>query len=262
MKSAAEFLTSVTLELGGKSPVIVDRSANLAEAAKKIAWGKFFNSGQICIAPDYLLVEESVRERFLELLRESVEALGNDSRGLLVNERHAARVRGLIESALAAGARTVMGGASDGRHVEPTVLADVPPDAPLMREEIFGPVLPVVSFRSLDEAIAFIQAREKPLVLYLFTRTRSVVREVLGRTRAGGTVVNHAMIHFYELSLPFGGVGESGFGRSHGFHGFEAFSNPRGVLEQVLPFSAIELLFPPYVGRLKQMLIDFTVRWL
>ena len=262
MKAASEFLTPVTLELGGKSPVIVDRTANLAEAARKVAWGKFFNSGQVCVAPDYLLVDERVKTEFLGLLRTSVEGLGEASRGILVNERHAARVRGLVDSALAVGAEVVTGGGGVGRQLEATILTNVPQDTALMQEEIFGPVLPVIPYRDLEEAYAIIENREKPLVLYVFSRSRRVVREILHRTRAGGTVVNHAMIHFYELGLPFGGVGQSGFGKAHGFFGFEAFSNARGVLDQRLPLSAIELLFPPYGGTLKQKLIDFTVRWL
>jgi aldehyde dehydrogenase (NAD+) len=131
-----------------------------------------------------------------------------------------------------------------------------------MHEEIFGPVLPVVAYRSLEEAYAFIEEREQPLVIYVFSRARRVVRDILRRTRAGGTVVNHTLIHFYQLGLPFGGVGNSGFGKSHGFFGFEAFSNARGVLDQRLPFSAIEMLFPPYLGKFKAKLIEFTVRWL
>jgi aldehyde dehydrogenase (NAD+) len=263
MKAAAEHLTSVTLELGGKSPIIVDRTANLDDAARKLAWGKFVNSGQICIAPDYLLVDESVRDEFLPKLRAAIDALGNEgSRGIMVNDRHAARVQRLIDQAVAAGARVEVGGLSRGRDIGPTVLSNVDASAAVMQEEIFGPVLPVLTYRSLDEAYELIGQREKPLVLYIFSRSRRVVREILANTRAGGTVINHTMIHFYALDLPFGGVGHSGMGRSHGFAGFESFSNPRGVLEQRLPFSAIELLFPPYRGKLKQWLIDFTVRWL
>ncbi|MEA2465738.1 MAG: aldehyde dehydrogenase, partial [Acidobacteriota bacterium] len=264
MKAAAEHLTSVTLELGGKSPAIVDASANLTEAARRIAWGKFLNCGQICIAPDYALVHESVRDEFLVKLRASLDSHGDASaaRGWLVNDRHAARVKRLIDTAVEQGATVVMGGTGSGRDLAPTVLADVPPDAPVMQEEIFGPILPVVTYRTLDEAFAIINAKEHPLVLYIFSRTKSAVREILRRTRAGGTTVNQTLVHFYQLELPFGGVGNSGVGKSHGFHGFEAFSNPRGLLEQKLPYSAIELLYPPYKGKLKQFLIDFTVRWL
>lgn len=262
MKAAAEHLTSVTLELGGKSPAIVDSTANVADAAKKIAWGKFFNSGQVCIAPDYALVHESVREEFLQKLQAAIASRGDAAHGWIVNERHAARVKRLIDTAVERGARVITGGTVSGREIAPTVLTNVSPDAPVMREEIFGPILPVLTYRSLDEAFQIIERREHPLVLYIFSKAKKVAREILGRTRAGGTAINQTMVHFFELDLPFGGVGHSGIGKSHGFHGFEAFSNPRGVLDQKLPFSAIELLYPPYGGRLKQFLIDFTVRWL
>jgi aldehyde dehydrogenase (NAD+) len=262
MKAAAEHLTSVTLELGGKSPAIVDSTANVAEAAKKIAWGKFFNSGQVCIAPDYALVHESVRDEFVAKLRESMASHGPTARGWIVNERHAARVKRLIDGAVAGGAEVLEGGTVQGREIVPTLLANVAPDAAVMQEEIFGPILPVLTYRTLDEAFELIESKEHPLVLYIFSRTRKVAREILRRTRAGGTAINQTLVHFYQLELPFGGVGHSGVGKSHGFAGFEAFSNPRGVLDQKLPFSAIELLYPPYKGRVKQWLIDFTVRWL
>jgi aldehyde dehydrogenase (NAD+) len=262
MKAAAEHLTSVTLELGGKSPAIVDATANVGEAAKKIAWGKFFNSGQICIAPDYALVHESVRDEFLDKLRAATAAMGDASRGIIVNDRHAARVKRLIDHAVDHGARIALGGKTNGRQIDATVLTDVPPDSPVMQEEIFGPILPVLTYRSLEEAFELIEGKEHPLVLYIFSRDRKIARQILRRTRAGGTAINHTLIHFYQLDLPFGGVGHSGVGKSHGFAGFEAFSNPRGVLDQRLPFSAIEMLYPPYKGKLKEMLIDFTVRWL
>ncbi len=263
MRAAAEHLTSVTLELGGKSPVIVDSTANLDEAAKKIAWGKFYNCGQVCIAPDYLLVGESVRDELLEKLRASIESLGSDgSRGIIVDDRHAARVKRLIDEATAGGAQTAIGGACRGRDIEPTVLTNVSPDAAVMQEEIFGPVLPVLTYRTLEDAFRTIESREKPLVLYIFSRDRGVVESILSRTRAGGTAINHTMIHFNNLELPFGGVGHSGVGKGHGFFGFEAFSNARGVLDQRLPFSTIELLFPPYGRKLQQKIIDFTLRWL
>jgi len=261
MKAAAEHLTSVTLELGGKSPVIVDRTADLAEAAKKIAWGKAFNCGQICIAPDYVLVDESVRAPFLEKLHASFEALGGPAeRGWLVNDGHAARIRKLFDDAVAGGATVVTGGVFNDRAVTPTVLADVPPDSALMREEIFGPLLPVLTYRSLDEALAMIAERDKPLVLYIFSRSRRVIRELIRGTRAGGTAVNETLLHFYQLNLPFGGIGPSGVGKGHGRFGFEAFSNARGVLEQPFRFATMQLLYPPYTS-FKQKLIDLTVRW-
>jgi aldehyde dehydrogenase (NAD+) len=245
MRAAAEHLTSVTLELGGKSPAIVDRTANLDEAAKKIAWGKSFNSGQICIAPDYVLVDEAIRAPFVEKLR----AAATIESGLLVNDRHAARVRSLL------------GVSGEGRKIPLTIAENVAVDGPLMREEIFGPVLPIVPYRDVDDAIRIVNEREKPLVLYLFSRKRRVIDRILRRTRAGGTVVNDTLIHFYQLNLPFGGVGHSGMGKAHGFFGFQAFSNARGVLEQPWRFSGMQLLYPPYT-KLKRKLIDFTVRYL
>jgi aldehyde dehydrogenase (NAD+) len=261
MKAAAEYLTSVTLELGGKSPVIVDRTANLDEAARKIAWGKFLNSGQICIAPDYLLVDRSVAAAFSGKLKAAIEGVPAEARGVLVNMRHATRVKALLDSAVAGGARILIGGATQERDIAPTVLTDVPADASILQEEIFGPLLPMVTFDTREEAYRIIASREKPLVLYLFSRDRSVIRDVMAHTRAGGTVVNDTLVHFYQTNLPFGGVGNSGVGKSHGFYGFEAFSNARGVLEQPTRFSIVQMVYPPYT-KFRQRLIDFTLRWM
>jgi aldehyde dehydrogenase (NAD+) len=256
MRAAAEHLTPVTLELGGKSPVIVDRTANLEEAAKKIAWGKFFNSGQICIAPDYLLVDEAIREPFIEKLRAAIAP----ETGLIVNDRHAARVKRLFDDAVAGGAEVVAGGQFHQRALGPTLLANVDPESPLMQQEIFGPLLPMITYRTIDEALRVIAAREKPLVLYLFSRSRKVIAEVMSRTTAGGTAINDTLLHFFQLNLPFGGVGESGVGKAHGKFGFEAFSNARGVFEQPTRFSAMQLLYPPYT-KFKKKLIDLTIRY-
>ena len=263
MKAAAEHLASVTLELGGKSPVIVDRTADLDEAAKKIAWGKFINSGQVCIAPDYLLVDESVRAPFTEKLRAAMTAMDSDgAAGWIVNDRHAARLKRLYDNAIAGGAEAITSNAfgEDARRIRPALLANVRPDSPVMQEEIFGPLLPMMTYATLDEAIAFVNEREKPLVSYIFSRKRRVVDAFLARTTAGATVVNHTLIHFYQLNLPFGGTGQSGMGKGHGFFGFQSFSNARGVLDQRTRFSPIELMFPPYT-RLKQKLIDLTLKY-
>jgi len=262
MKAAAEHLTPVTLELGGKSPAIIDRTADLDEAAKKIAWGKVFNSGQICIAPDYLLVDESIRAPFVEKLRHALEEISSDgSRGWLVNASHAGRIKHLFDDAVKHGANVVAGGTFRDRDVPPVVLEGTPESAHLMQQEIFGPLLPMQTYRDIGEALQTIAAREKPLVLYLFSRARAVKERVLRETSAGGTVMNDTLIHFYQLNLPFGGIGHSGMGKAHGRFGFEAFSNARGILEQPLKFSGIQLMYPPYT-KLKQKLIDFTVRWL
>ena len=261
MRAAAEHLTSVTLELGGKSPVIVDRSANLDDAAKKVAWGKFLNSGQICVAPDYLFVDDAVAKPFLDKLGLALDALGSEcDRPLIVNDHHAARVQRLLDDSVARGAKIAHGGASIGRAIPPTVLTGVPLDAAIMKEEIFGPLLPVLTYRSRDEVYRHIASNEKPLALYLFAKDRSVIREVMKNTTAGGTAINHVIMQFFQPFLPFGGTGNSGVGKGHGFFGFEAFSNPRGVYNQTTPFSAIELMMPPYT-KVKQKLIDLTVRW-
>jgi aldehyde dehydrogenase (NAD+) len=262
MRAAAEHLTPVTLELGGKSPAIIDRTADLDEAAKKIAWGKAFNSGQICIAPDYLLVDESIRAPFVEKLRSALEAVsGEGSRGWLVSSHHAGRMKQLFDDAVKQGAEVVAGGTFNDRDVPPAVLEHVPESTNLMQQEIFGPLLPMQTYRDLGEAIEAIAAKEKPLVLYLFSRERKVKERVLRETSAGGTVMNDTLIHFYQLNLPFGGIGQSGMGKAHGRFGFEAFSNARGILEQPLTFSGIQLMYPPYT-KLKQKLIDFTVKYL
>jgi aldehyde dehydrogenase (NAD+) len=261
MKAAAEHLTPVTLELGGKSPAIVDRTADLDEAARKIAWGKWFNCGQICIAPDYLLVDEAVRGAFVEKLRKAMQELdGDGARGWLVNDTHAGRMRRLFDDALQHGAKVVAGGSFNERDVAPTVL-EAADGSSIMQQEIFGPILPMQTYRDLDDALRAVRSREKPLVLYLFSRDRKVKRRVLAETSAGGTAINDTLIHFYQLNLPFGGIGESGMGKAHGRYGFEAFSNARGVLDQPFKLSVIQLMYPPY-SRAKQRLIDWAVRWL
>lgn len=257
MKAAAEHLTPVTLELGGKSPAIVDKSANLDLAASRIAWGKYLNSGQVCIAPDYVLVDEEVREVFTGKLKKALAGFGPHP-GLVVNDRHAARVKRLFDTA---GATTQSGGEFEGRSMPATILTNVTPGAEIMKEEIFGPLLPIIPYGNLEEAMRLVSSREKPLVLYLFSQDRDVIDSVLARTSAGGTVINHTLIHFYQLNLPFGGAGNSGMGRGHGQAGFQTFSNAKGILEQRTTFSMIDLLFPPYT-RLKRKLIDITLRYL
>lgn len=260
MHAAAEHLTPVTLELGGKSPVIIDRTADLDEAAKKIAWGKHLNSGQVCVAPDYLLVDAAIREPFVEKLRASMAALG-ESRGHLVNDGHASKMHQMLGEALGGGAQVLAGGSPKGRDFAPTVLGDVDPQSRLMHQEIFGPLLPMITYRDVDEALEIVRRGEKPLVLYAFSRDRGVIDRIIAGTSSGGMVVNDTLIHFYQLNLPFGGVGQSGVGKAHGRFGFEAFSNARGILEQPFKRPMTQLLYPPYTW-LRRRIIDFTVRWL
>ena len=232
MRAAAEHLTPVTLELGGKSPVIVDAGADIALAAKRIAYGKLLNCGQTCVAPDYVLCDARVYDRLIDALAREFaaqvpDALHNGEYGRMVNARHFERVRRLIDPD-----RVVYGGGCDAAalKIEPTLMAGVAPDDPVMGEEIFGPVLPVLKYGALEEAIAFVEARPRPLALYLFTSDRSVRRRVLKQCRFGGGCVNDTIMHLTTHSLPFGGMGASGMGAYHGRWGFEEFSHLEGVL--------------------------------
>ena len=268
MEAAAKHLASVTLELGGKSPTIIDETASVDAAAKRIAWAKFTNNGQICIAPDYLFVHEAKKDEFLAKFKENIEAFyGLDARrsgsyARIVNHRHYQRISGYIDDAKEKGATVAYGGATEGSedYIEPTVLTDVDPSSKIMTEEIFGPVLPVNTFRSLDEPISMINSKEKPLALYIYSNSNANAEHIIANTRAGGTCINHNAVHFFNHYLPFGGSNNSGIGKGHGFYGFESFSNPRGVLKQWLPFSAMDLMTAPY-NNLKQKLIDISIKF-
>jgi aldehyde dehydrogenase (NAD+) len=267
MEAAAKHLTSLTLELGGKSPTIVDETASVDAAAKRIAWAKYTNNGQICIAPDYLFVHESKKDEFLDKFMQNIEsfygqdAQASESYARIVNQRHFQRLAGYLEDAKQKGAKVVYGGHTDGSqgYIEPTILTDVDPQSKVMTEEIFGPVLPVCTFKSLDEPIEVINSKEKPLALYVYSKSQANIDRIIQNTRAGGTCINHNAVHFFNHSLPFGGSNNSGIGKGHGFFGFEAFSNPRGVLKQVLPFSALELMTAPFTS-LKQKIIDISIK--
>lgn len=267
MRAASEHLASVTLELGGKSPTIVDETADLKAAVRRIAWGKFLNSGQICIAPDYLFVHESRKAEFVRLMATQLQALyGEDAAqsgayNRMVNGKHYERVAGYLQDAESRGAKVEIGGQRDAEtdFIEPTVVSGVPEDAQLMQEEIFGPVLPILTFRNLEEPLQFIRSKEKPLALYIYSKSESNIRRILQETRAGGTCINNNDVHFMQPNLPFGGSNNSGIGKSHGWYGFEAFSNARSVYRQHLP-GALELLMPPYT-KFKQRIIDLTIKW-
>jgi aldehyde dehydrogenase (NAD+) len=272
MRAAAEHLTSVTLELGGKSPAVVDASADLRDAAEKIIWGKCVNAGQTCVAPDYLLVHESVREALLTEIRavlhrfydaEGQGVAASPSFARIVNGHHFRRLAALLEDAQQRGATVALGGGVDQSQcfIEPTVLLDVPPDSALMQEEIFGPLLPVVTFRSLMEAADFVNARPRPLALYLFARSAEAARYLLTRVPAGGACVNETLIHLGHPELPFGGAGNSGIGRAHGHYGFVAFSNEKAVLRQRVGRTGIKLFYPPYTPKVRRV-VDLLLRYL
>jgi aldehyde dehydrogenase (NAD+) len=251
MQAAAQHLTPVTLELGGKSPVIIDESANVKVAARRIAWGKWLNAGQTCVAPDYILVHESRTQELIDGLRGAIaEFYGNDpaksdSYGRIVSPRHFDRLRSLMN-----GGTPVIGGetSADERYIAPTVLADVDMSSALMSEEIFGPLLPIVPVPSVDKAIEAVNNRPHPLALYVFSEKERVIEDVLARTTAGGVTVNGTIMHLTNPHLPFGGVGESGMGGYHGQAGVRLFQHMKPVLARSTKVDP-SLAYPPYTAR-------------
>ncbi len=259
MEAAAKNLTPVTLELGGKSPCIVDRTADIQLAARRIVWGKSLNSGQTCVAPDYILAEQSVKGRLCTALAEEYQKLyGNDPINnpdypKIINGQHFERLVSLLE-----GQKIISGGRYDreSRKMELTVLDSPDVHAPVMEEEIFGPILPVLSYETLDEVKRFVNSRPKPLALYLFTRSEETERRVMEEIPFGGGCVNDTVVHLVNHSLPFGGVGNSGMGRYHGKFGFDTFTHYKGVLKKG-NWLDLPVRYPPYgekLGLLKKMM--------
>lgn len=254
MEAAAKHLSSVTLELGGKSPVIIAEDANLEKAAEKIVWGKFMNAGQTCIAPDYVLVSVDQEPELVRLVSEKIDQLyfknqllDQSSYGKIISDSHYNRLKNLRDDAIAEGALLVKGGANSDEDatLEPTILTMVPLSSSLMQEEIFGPILPILTYSNFQEAIDLVNQRAKPLALYIFSKSTALVESVIRQTSAGGTCVNDVVLHISNPNLPFGGIGNSGTGSCHGFYGFKAFSHERGVMFQSNPdFS--KLAYPPY----------------
>ncbi len=270
MAAAANNLASVTLELGGKSPVIVDASADLRGAAEHIIWGKMVNAGQTCIAPDHVYVHREVADRFVEHCRSAITGrYGADDAAIrnspdfprMIHRRHAERVARLVDEAVRAGSQLACGGASDAeaRFVAPTLLRDVPAGAQIRKEEIFGPVLPVLTYDSLDTVIAEINAAPKPLALYAWTKDDRTIQALQTNTSSGSLCVNLCLQQFAQHNLPFGGVNNSGLGNAHGFFGFKAFSHERAVMSAG-PLSALKLLFPPYDAR-KRRLSELLIKY-
>ena len=259
MQAAAKNLTPVTLELGGKSPCIVDKNVDVKITAHRIAWGKFMNAGQTCVAPDYVLVHRDREEELIEALQSCVtEFYGDDPKASpdfarIVNERHHRRVARLIKDGTPA-----VGGECDEAdcYVAPTVLRGVSAESAVMAEEIFGPVLPVLPIDDVEEAIAIVNKGEKPLALYLFTRNAKVENEVLSRTSSGGVCVNGTILHLMNPGLPFGGVGESGMGAYHGRHSFETFSHRKSVLTRDMLFDP-KIMYPPYSSFMTKLIKKF-----
>ena len=250
MERAAANLTPVTLELGGKSPCIVEASANLAVAARRIAFGKWLNVGQTCVAPDYLLVDRHIKGELIELVRAEAtkmygdDALANPAFGKMINEKHFRRVLGLIDPV-----KVVMGGGSDATtlRIEPTIMDGVEPDDAVMGEEIFGPVLPVIAYDDLDEALRFVEQRPTPLALYLFTQDRTLARRVMRDVAFGGGCVNDTIMHLATSHMGFGGMGNSGMGSYHGRKSFEAFTHEKSVVSKATFFDA-PFRYQPYTS--------------
>lgn len=251
MKSAAEHLTPVVLELGGKSPCIVTQNANIRESAKRIVWGKFLNNGQTCVAPDYVLVEKDQKEVFIDALIDEIRRMygddikNNKDYGRIVNLKHAERLKTLIT---AHHRDIVYGGASEGTYIEPTLLFLKEPEGQIMEAEIFGPILPIMTFDHLEEAYQIIEKNPKPLSLYLFTDSFEEQQSILNRIQFGGGCINDTILHLVNENLPFGGVGNSGIGKYHGFSSFEVFSNCKSIMKASNCVS-LSIMYPPYKKR-------------
>ena len=272
MHAAADNLASVTLELGGKSPAIVDASVHVKDAAKRLAWGKFLNSGQVCISPDYLLVEDAIADElvqeFVTQIRSMYGASPEDQlscvqRSRMVNDHHFKRVVGLIEDALAQGARVVTGGTWDAstKRIAPTVLEGVTLDMAIMQEEIFGPVLPVIRWTTEEDLKRVLEANPHPLAMYFFSKDTGKVARWMAQFPSGTTAVNEVILQVAQPELPFGGIQSSGIGRTGGYAGFQAFSNPRTVVAQRSRFNILPLTFPPFTS-FTSKLIAVVLRWL
>lgn len=262
MKAAADNLASITLEMGGKNPVIIDETAKLENAATKLAWGRVMNAGQVCIAPDYAVVHESVKEEFQTLLSAKIQEHYNSAEtGLdksdyvprIINERHTTRIKGLIDDALKKGATLVCGGNVNiaDNYVEPTVLTDVTEDMEIMREEVFGPVMCVLSYKNREEVLSHIAPRTNSLALYIYSTNKDNIEYFLDTTSSGSAVVNNNCIQSgTNPRLPFGGIGASGMGRIGGYEGFRSMSNERSVVHQPLDkFRDFLIMLPPYSDR-------------
>ena len=271
MRAAAQHLSSVTLELGGKSPVILDASADLKDAAEKLIWGKFVNCGQTCIAPDYILVPEDKKEIFIGHAREVLtryydpeekRIMQSPDYARLINAKHFDRIRQLLEDSLQKGAQVEAGGELDEetRYVAPTLISNIGEDMLVFQEEIFGPILPILTYSHLNDALALIHSQPKPLALYFFGKDESRAKRVMAETSSGNLVINDCVLHFLHSELPFGGVNNSGIGKAHGKYGFLAFSNEKGVLKQRIGFNNVSLLRPPYGLRVKK-LIATMMKW-
>ena len=255
MEAASKHLTPVTLELGGKSPCIVDREAKIDYSARRIAWGKFLNAGQSCVAPDYIFVDNTIKNKFIETLQKYIKLFYGENPeespdfSRIINDKHFERLCGLMQKG------TILTGGEtkkETRYISPTIIDDINPEDPIMQEEIFGPLLPVLEYNTLDEAISFINSRPKPLALYFFSQNRRKQKMVLHKTSSGGGCINDTIMHIAGSYLPFGGIENSGMGAYHGKATFDIFSHKRSILKKSNILD-VKLRYPPYKRKMKLM---------
>jgi aldehyde dehydrogenase (NAD+) len=269
MAAAAKNLTPVTLELGGKTPAIVDRSANLKEAVRRIVWARFFNSGQVCISPDYVLVEDAIADQFLDLVKAQImqfygqNPANSNQLSHLVHQAHFNKITHMISDALGKGAELATGGkvVVERLFIDPTVLTGVTLDMDVMKDEIFGPILPILRWKTNDEAIQVIRQLDRPLAFYIFSQQKSAITKFISNSRAGTTGINETFIQFVHPELPFGGIGHSGMGKAHGQYGFDTFSNERSFIQQTWRFNAARFTHPPY-NSFSRWLANVIIKWL
>jgi aldehyde dehydrogenase (NAD+) len=270
MHAAAEHLTSVTLELGGRNPVIVDETANISDTARKLVWGKLVNSGQSCMSPNYVMVHEKIYDKLVAKIKQTYEkAYGEaashmqDSKDFshIISSRHQARLQEMVTTAVASGAKILIGGKGDTekRYLDPTFLTDVQLGNPILEQELFGPIMPIMKIKDLDEALAIIRKVEKPLGLYIFSRSNKNIARVQNSTSSGCMMINETTVAFGHTEMPFGGVNYSGIGKAHGHAGFLAFTNEKPVMRQNRLFPSTLLAFAPYT-KLKNRLLNLVMR--
>ena len=267
MKAASQHLTSVTLELGGKSPTVIDDTVNIDKVVSKIIFGKFMNAGQTCIAPDYVLIDERIKSKFVTSFNNQINAFysenpeSSEAYSRIVNKKHFNRLLDSLDDSKSKGATIESGGQTDEseNYIDPTLISNLDDQSQLMQEEIFGPILPLKTYKSLEEAVNYINSKEKPLALYIYSKKKKNINFILNNTRAGGTCVNHNLLQYLNHNLPFGGSNNSGIGKSHGYFGFLEFTNQRSLLKQHT-YGAVDLLKPPY-SNWKQKIVDLTIKW-
>ena len=262
MQAAAKNLTPMTLELGGKSPCIVDSNTNIENAARRIAWGKFINAGQTCVAPDYVLVENSIKDKLIAEIKKTIKDFYGDTPieskhyCRIINQKHFIRITNYLKNL-----QVVIGGNFDCENlrIEPTVVEGLTGNEDIMQEEIFGPILPVLTYNKIEDAIAFVNDRPKPLALYIFTNNKKLSNRILKQTSSGGVCINDTISHITSANLPFGGVGESGMGNYHGKATFDVFSHKRSVLRSSMMIDA-KIKYPPY--KMSVDLFEKAAKWL